>query len=102
MKLLKNFRQYYFKFFNHKVALKNMNLNKFSLNGRVLANDKANISILNIEYQYGFGVYETVRVNDSIPFFLSHHINRLMNSSKIIGIEHPFSEKEIKEHTEKL
>ena len=79
-----------------------MNLNKFSLNGKVFPIKKANISVLNIEYQYGFGVYETVRVNDSIPFFLPQHMNRLMGSAKIVGVAHPFSEKELIRYTEKL
>lgn len=79
-----------------------MTLNKFSLNGKVLPISKANISVLNIEYQYGFGVYETVRVNDNVPFFLDQHTNRLIESAKIVGIEHNFSEQDFKKHTEDL
>lgn len=79
-----------------------MKLNKFLLNGKVLPIRKATISVLNIEYQYGFGVYETVRVNDNVPFFLENHTTRLIASAKTVGIEHKFSEKNFKEYTEKL
>jgi len=79
-----------------------MKLNKFSVNGKILPIKKATISVLNIEYQYGFGVYETIRVNNNTPFFLKQHIDRLINSAKIVGIEHNFSEQNFKEYTEKL
>jgi branched-subunit amino acid aminotransferase/4-amino-4-deoxychorismate lyase len=46
----------------------------------------------NIEYSYGFGVYENIRVSNGIVFFLKDHIARLMESAKIIGIIHPFDQ----------
>lgn len=67
-----------------------MNFKYFSKNGKLLSVDEATISLSNIEYQYGFGVYETVRVSRGIPYFLKDHIERLEESARIIGITHTF------------
>lgn len=65
----------------------------FSRNGEIRPIEEANISLSNIEYQYGFGVYETIRVANGTPRFLADHLVRLMESTRIIGIEHPFDER---------
>jgi branched-subunit amino acid aminotransferase/4-amino-4-deoxychorismate lyase len=64
----------------------------FSKNGNILPIDAATISLNSIEYMYGFGVYETIRVAHGIPYFLTDHCQRLLASAKIIGLDHPFSE----------
>ncbi|HSX53450.1 MAG TPA: aminotransferase class IV [Patescibacteria group bacterium] len=63
----------------------------FSANGKLLPIEQAVISIANIEYQYGFGVYEALRVVRGKPYFISQHCNRLLASAKIISLEHSFS-----------
>ncbi|MBU1083365.1 aminotransferase class IV [Patescibacteria group bacterium] len=68
-----------------------MNLDKFSLNGEILPITEAKIAISNIEYQYGFGVYETIRVVKDIPYFVDVHIGRILQSAKMIGIVHTYS-----------
>jgi branched-chain amino acid aminotransferase len=72
-----------------------MNLNKFSLNGRILPIAEANIPVSNIEYQYGFGVYETIRIIKKVPYFAKEHIKRLLQSAKIVGIPHNYSAENI-------
>ena len=67
-----------------------MDFKYFSKNGEILSIGEASISLSNIEYQYGFGVYETIRVHEGIPYFLKDHLDRLMESAHIIGLEHPF------------
>jgi len=68
-----------------------MNYPFFSRNGTLLSSTEAVIPLDNIEYTYGFGVYETVRVVKGEARFLSDHSARLMNSASIINLEHPFT-----------
>ena len=63
----------------------------FSCNGKVLPIENAVVPIDNLAYSYGFGVYETVRVTNKKPLFLSEHAERLMQSAKIIGLSHSFT-----------
>ncbi len=73
-----------------------MNFKYFSKNGKILPIGEAVVPISNIEYQYGFGVYENVRVQSGIPYFLDDHIERLVESARVIGLTHSFSEANIK------
>ncbi|MEK7156893.1 MAG: aminotransferase class IV [Patescibacteria group bacterium] len=68
-----------------------MDFKYFSRNGNILPIGEAQAPLGNIEYAYGFGVYESVRVSGGIVYFLDSHIERLMNSARAIGLEHPFS-----------
>ena len=68
-----------------------MDLRYFSKNGKILSIEDATISLSNIEYQYGFGVYESVRVTNGTPLFLTEHLERLENSANILGLEHDVS-----------
>ncbi|HYH36236.1 MAG TPA: aminotransferase class IV [Candidatus Saccharimonadales bacterium] len=63
----------------------------FSRNGEVLPVAQATVPLDDIHYAYGFGVYETIRVARSKPRFLDAHAGRLMESARIIGLEHEFS-----------
>jgi len=78
----------------------------FSRNGKVFTIDQAKIELSNIEFAYGFGVYENVRVSKNIVFFLEQHAQRLLGSAEIIGIEHNFTkdfiEKSVKGLLKKL
>lgn len=69
----------------------------FSKNGQVLSADQATISLTNIEYTYGFGVYETIRVTNGVVYFAREHLARLMESAKTIALEHSFSPEKIQE-----
>lgn len=79
-----------------------MTFDKFSLNGEVRPITEANISIFNIEYSYGFGVYETIRVINGTPYFLEQHSERLLASATIIGLAHPYSAKSVAENVHRL
>lgn len=67
----------------------------FLKNGEFVSKENATVSIENIEFQYGFGVYENLKVRNRIVFFPEDHVERLRNSAQIIGLEHPFSETKI-------
>ena len=68
-----------------------MDFKYFSYNGQVLPIDQAVIPLTSKEYTYGFGVYETIRIKNGIPYFLKEHAKRLIESARIIELEHPFS-----------
>jgi len=53
--------------------------------------EQATIPLSNIEYSYGFGVYETIRVVNRVPYFLKDHLERLAESARIIELEHLYS-----------
>lgn len=63
----------------------------FSQNGEILPADRAVVSLENLEYTYGFGVYETMKIRKGILYFSELHVDRLLNSAKIINLDHPFS-----------
>ncbi|MBI4068278.1 aminotransferase class IV [Candidatus Kaiserbacteria bacterium] len=79
-----------------------MEFKYFSKNGKILPTAEAVIPLSNIEYQYGFGVYENVRVQSGIPYFLDDHIQRLVESARAIGLTHSFSEVNIKKSIAEL
>lgn len=62
----------------------------FSHNGQLLSIEEAKIPLDHIEFSYGFGVYETLRVRNHKAIFLSEHSERLLYSAQIIGLEHIF------------
>ncbi|HWB38650.1 MAG TPA: aminotransferase class IV [Candidatus Saccharimonadales bacterium] len=63
----------------------------FSANGQVLPTDQALVPLDSIAYSYGFGVYETIRVNDGAVYFLPQHLARLMTSANAIDLAHNFN-----------
>lgn len=67
----------------------------YSRNGTVEPTENAKVSLMNVEYSYGFGVYETIRVNKGRVLFIDEHLQRLDRSAEIIDLQHQFSAKEI-------
>ena len=67
-----------------------MEFKYFSHNGELRPIVDAVVPLSNIEYQYGFGVYETIRVANGVIYFVDDHIERLLESARIIALEHPF------------
>jgi branched-chain amino acid aminotransferase len=72
-----------------------MTIQYFSKNGTLLPLSDATIPLENIAYQYGFGVYETLKVRGGILYFAKQHIERLLQSAKIISLEHTFTSSKI-------
>lgn len=79
-----------------------MLFNTFSRNGKILPTSDANISLENLEYTYGFGVYETMKIRRGILYFSSQHIDRLLNSAKIINLEHLWKYSQIDQYLQTL
>lgn len=79
-----------------------MSFNYFSKNGKVLSMNNAVVPIENINFQYGFGVYETLKVRNGILYFVKQHIDRLLFSAKIISLEHEFEKPKIDKYIRDL
>lgn len=74
----------------------------FSHNGTILPVEQAVIPLANIEYSYGYGVYETIRVSGGVIYFVDDHIKRLLESARIIELEHMFSANSITQNIQEL
>lgn len=79
-----------------------MQFPSFSKNGQILPSDEAVIPFTNVEYAYGYGAYENIRVAHGKCLFLDDHVERLMHSATIIGLVHPFAAKTISTWTQEL
>jgi branched-chain amino acid aminotransferase len=74
----------------------------FLHNGKILEAGQAVIPLSNVEYSYGFGVYENIRVSKGKVYFAQDHIKRLMQSAEIIGLEHSFLPEQVLEYVDQL
>ena len=79
-----------------------MSFKYFLKNEEILPIEEAVIPISNIEYSYGFGVYESIRVSKGVIYFIDDHIERLLKSASVIGLEHVYTVKDIKKYIHKL
>jgi len=68
-----------------------MDIAFFSRNGELLPVEKATIPLENISYQYGFGVYENLKLRKRILYFVKQHIERLFHSASLLELKHPFT-----------
>lgn len=63
---------------------------KIYINGKILDESEAKISVMDRGYLFGEGLFETIRAYDgSIPF-LDKHLNRMEWSATFIGIPFPY------------
>jgi branched-subunit amino acid aminotransferase/4-amino-4-deoxychorismate lyase len=74
----------------------------FSKNGQILPMSEATVPLSNIEYTYGFGVYESIRVVRGKPLFLHDHVERLMMSARVIELAHTLDAKTVETWTRAL
>lgn len=74
-----------------------MSFDVFSRNGTILPQSDAVIPLSNIEYAYGFGVYESIRAVRGTALFLEDHLKRLLHSASILELEHSLTIGEIAE-----
>ncbi|MFH0811426.1 MAG: aminotransferase class IV [Pseudomonadota bacterium] len=57
------------------------------LNGNYYPASESSISVFDRGFLFGDGIFTTIRVENSVPLFLSHHIKRLRSSCHFFGIE---------------
>lgn len=72
-----------------------MTFTHFSKNGELLPISEAVVSVRDLHFQYGFGVYEAMRVRNRIVYFVNMHVDRLIESAKVIGLEHQYTQEQI-------
>lgn len=63
-----------------------------SLNGRLLPTAEAVVGVDDLDFAYGFGVYETLKVRRRVLYFPELHESRLYHSAAVIGLAHPFGD----------
>lgn len=65
------------------------------LNGKLVPQDEARVSVYDHGLLYGDGVFEGIRVYHGIVFLLEEHIERLYESARAIRLEIPISPAEM-------
>ena len=70
---------------------------KIYLNGRFLKREEARIRVLDPGFLYGQGLFETMRAYNGRVFRLDSHIQRLISSLAVIGIDAPLEAGSLKE-----
>ncbi|MBU6315936.1 MAG: branched-chain amino acid transaminase [Acidobacteria bacterium] len=72
---------------------------KIWMNGELVDWDKAQIHVLTHTLHYGTGVFEGIRAYETADgpavFRLTDHMQRLLNSGKIVGMDIPYSVEEL-------
>lgn len=67
----------------------------YSVNGELRPTTEAVVSIDDINFAYGFGVYETLKLRTGVIFFPERHTERLLHSAQMIDLAHPFTREQI-------
>ncbi len=65
------------------------------LNGRLLPEEEASLSIFDRGFTLGDGVFETLRVRAGCPLWLADHLARFRHGAAVLGIPVPFDDSEI-------
>lgn len=81
--------------------LKKNNLYCF-LNGKIVKENNAKISVNDIGIHRGYGVFEVLRTYNSKPFMVKEHLERLFNSAEKINLKIPYSKKQITDYINTL
>lgn len=66
------------------------------LNGQIIKEEDAKISISDLSYQFGYGLFETIRCEQGVPLFFEAHFKRLTQSAREILMPFPASMDEVR------
>lgn len=72
------------------------------LNGQFVDERQAMVSVFDRSFQYGDGLFETLRVCKGRPFRWDQHLQRLQQASKGLGLRLPFQPRQLKEAVDEL
>lgn len=61
-----------------------------SVNGKIVEATQASLSVTDRELQYGFGVYESIRITSGKIIYPAEHVERLFFSAQGIELRHSF------------
>ncbi len=70
-----------------------------SINGCIVPEEQARISVLDNGLTFGDGVYETLRTYHRVPFYLDRHLERLRASAARLGIDLTVDQAELTRRT---
>lgn len=62
-----------------------------SINGSLTPVQNAVVPVSDINFTYGYGVYETLKLRKRQIYFIELHAERLLHSAAILNIEHDFT-----------
>ena len=62
---------------------------KISVNGELLPRNEAKISVFDSGYLVGDGIWEAFRLKEGVLLFVEEHLNRLWQSSAVVGMNFP-------------
>lgn len=65
------------------------------IDGQILPADKAMVPVIDRQFLYGDGIYETIRLYNGQPFLFQSHMFRLRQSGSSIFLTIPWSDNEI-------
>jgi branched-chain amino acid aminotransferase len=69
-----------------------------NVNGRIVDEREAVISVFDHGFLYGEGIYETLRTYNGRLFLYDRHMRRLRNSARMIELVIPFTDEELVRH----
>lgn len=76
--------------------------NSFSKNLQIQPSSQAVVPIDDINFSYGSGVYETLKLRKGVLFFPEDHSERLLKSAEIIGLDNNLQSEKIVQGLEEL
>ena len=75
---------------------------KVDLNGELVPEEEARVSVFDRGFLYGDGVFETLRVYNGRAFRSQAHWGRLCRSASLIRLDVPFAERDYNERLERV
>jgi len=66
-----------------------------NVNGRIVDQDHAVISVFDHGFLYGEGVYETIRTYNGQPFLFDRHLRRLRTSAGMMALPVPLTDEQL-------
>ena len=74
----------------------------FSLNGDLRPIEEGVVAIDDVNFAYGFGVYETMKLRKGVLYFPDEHEERLFHSARVLGLEHHLAPGDLVRATKEL
>lgn len=72
------------------------------VDGRLVPQEQATVSVLDRSFLYGDGLFETVGIRSGRPVFWSAHVGRLLRGLGFLGIRPPFTAEALREGADRL
>lgn len=71
-------------------------------NGNLVPKESITLSIDDVGVLRGYGIFDYFKVYNGAPAFMEAHLNRFENSARLVGMDIPYSRKEIEAAIRKL